>query len=126
MTGVDREGTDLEFVWAFLVGGALCALAQVVLDVTPLTAAHTMVLFVVLGAVASALGVYDPLVKFAGAGASVPLTGFGNVLVRGVLKEIGKSGAFGLLSGGMTAAAAGITVAVVVAAAAALAFRPRG
>ncbi len=117
---------SLEFIWAFLLGGGLCALAQLVVDCTPLTAAHTMVLFVVLGAAASALGLYDPLVRRAGAGASVPLTGFGNVLVQGVLKEIGKHGAFGLLSGGLTASAAGITAALLVATMAALAFRPRG
>ncbi len=116
----------MEFVWAFLVGGGLCALAQLVVDLTPLTTAHTMVLFVVLGVAASALGLYDPLVRVAGAGASVPLTGFGNVLVRGVLKEVGKSGAMGLLTGGLTASAAGITSALLVATMAALAFRPKG
>ncbi len=116
----------MEFVWAFLVGGALCALAQLVADLTPLTPAHTMVLFVVLGAVAAGLGLYDPLVRFAGAGASVPLPGFGNVLVQGIFKEIGRRGPAGLLTGGLTASAAGITVAVVLAALAALVARPRG
>lgn len=116
----------MEFVWAFLVGGALCALAQLVVDLTPLTPAHTMVLFVVLGVVAAGLGWYDPLVKAVGAGASVPLTGFGNVLVQGVFKEIGRHGALGLMTGGLTASAAGITMAVVFAAFAALAFRPKG
>jgi stage V sporulation protein AE len=116
----------LEFVWAFLIGGALCALAQLVADLTPLTPAHTMVLFVVLGAIAAGFGLYDPLVRFAGAGASVPLPGFGNVLVQGIFKEVGRRGASGLLTGGLTASAAGITVAVVLGALAALVARPRG
>jgi stage V sporulation protein AE len=116
----------VEFVWAFLVGGALCLLAQLVVDLTPLTPAHTMVLFVVLGAVAAGLGLYDPLVKAAGAGASVPLTGFGNVLVQGVFKEIARSGWMGVLTGGLTAAAAGITAAVAFAVLAAAAARPKG
>ena len=114
------------FVWAFLVGGALCALAQLVVDLTPLTPAHAMVMFVVLGAIAAGLGLYDPLVKAAGAGASVPLTGFGNVLLRGVFKDVGQHGAQGLMTGGLSAAAAGVTMAVVFAALAALAFRPKG
>lgn len=116
----------MEFVWAFLVGGALCALAQVVVDVTPLTPAHTMVLFVVLGVIAAGLGWYDPLVKVAGAGASVPLTGFGNILVQGIFQDIGRYGAQGLMTGGLTAAAAGVTMSVVFAALAALVFRPKG
>ena len=116
----------MEFVWAFLLGGALCVVAQLVADLTPLTPAHTMVLFVVLGAVAAGLGWYDPLVKAAGAGASVPLPGFGNVLVQGVFKEMGKSGPAGLMTGGLTAAAAGVTMAVVFAILAAVVARPRG
>ncbi len=116
----------MEFVWAFLVGGALCVAAQLVADLTPLTPAHTMVLFVVLGALASGLGLYDPLVRAAGAGASVPLTGFGNVLVQGVFSDIGKSGPAGLMTGGLTAAAAGVTMAVVFAVLAAVVARPKG
>jgi stage V sporulation protein AE len=116
----------LEFVWAFLVGGGLCALAQLVTDLTPLSTAHTMVLFVVLGAVAAGLGLYDPLVRWAGAGASVPLPGFGNVLVQGIFKEVGRHGAAGLMTGGLTASAAGITMAVVFASLAALLARPKG
>ena len=116
----------MEFVWAFLVGGGLAALAQLVVDLTPLTPAHTLVLFVVAGAAASAVGVYDPLVRWAGAGASVPLTGFGNVLVRGILKDLGRMGPFGLLTGGFTASAAGLTAALLVGVLAALAFKPKG
>lgn len=116
----------MEFVWAFLVGGGLCALSQVVVDVTPLTTAHAMVLFIVLGVLFAGLGLYEPLVRFAGAGASVPLTGFGNVLVQGIFKEVGRRGAEGLMSGGLTASAAGITMAVIFGTLAALIARPRG
>lgn len=116
----------MEFVWAFLVGGALCALAQLVTDLTPLSTAHTMVLFVVLGALAAGLGLYDPLVRWAGAGASVPLPGFGNVLVQGIFKEVGRRGPSGLMTGGLTASAAGITMVVVFAAVAAMVARPKG
>jgi stage V sporulation protein AE len=116
----------VEYVWAFAVGGGLCLLAQLVVDLTPLTPAHTMVLFVSLGAVAGGLGLYDPLVRLAGAGASIPLTGFGNVLVRGILKEIGLKGPVGLLSGGLTASAMGITAAVLFGCFMALLFRAKG
>ncbi len=114
------------FLWAFLVGGAMCAAAQLVVDLTALTPAHALVLFVVLGAVAAGFGWYQPLVRLAGAGASVPLPGFGNVLVRGIFKEVGRHGAQGLMTGGLTASAAGITMAMVFATIAALAFRPKG
>lgn len=116
----------MEYVWAFLIGGALCAIAQGVLDLTPLTAAETMVLFVILGIIASAFGLYQPLVKWAGAGASVPLSGFGNVLVQGIFQELHKFGPIGLMTGGLTASAAGITMAVLFGSLAALAFRPKG
>lgn len=118
--------SDVEFVWAFLIGGAMCALAQLVVDVTPLSPAETMVLFLMLGVAAAAFGLYQPLVKFAGAGASVPLPGFGNVLVQGIFKEVKKLGAVGLMTGGLTASAAGITMAVVFGSVVALAFRPKG
>ncbi len=116
----------VEFVWAFLIGGGMCALAQLVADLTPLTPAHTMVLFVILGAVAAGLGLYDPLVRWAGAGASVPLPGFGNVLVRGIFTEVAQRGPFGLMTGGLTASAAGLTMAILFAALAALVARPKG
>lgn len=102
----------MNYLWAFVIGGLLCVLAQLVVDLTSLTPAHVMVLFVMLGAVAAGLGLYDPLVRLAGAGASVPLPGFGNVLVRGILKDIARRGPVGLLSGGLTASAMGITAAV--------------
>jgi stage V sporulation protein AE len=116
----------LSYVWAFLIGGALCVLAQLVVDLTPLTPAHTMVLFVSLGAVLSGLGLYEGLLKLAGAGASVPLTGFGHVLVQGIVKDVGQKGAGGLLTGGLSAGATGVTAAVLLGGLMALLFTPRG
>lgn len=111
---------------AFAVGGLLCVAAQAVVDGAHLTAAHTMVLFVVLGAVASGLGLYEPLVKIAGAGATVPLPGFGHALVQGIIQEASRTGWVGLFTGGFTATAMGITAAVVFGALMALIFNPRG
>ena len=115
----------MTFLWAFLVGGAMACLAQIVLETTSLTAAHVMVLFVVLGAIAGGLNVYEPLVKFAGAGATVPLTGFGYTMVEGIDKGVKTDGLLGLLNGGLTAAAGGIKAAVLFGLAAALIFKPR-
>ncbi len=118
--------SPLSFLIAFAVGGAICVLAQLVLDLGKLTGAHVMVLFVVLGAVASGLGLYEPLIKFAGAGASIPLPAFGHSLVQGMLKGATQGGLVGLLSGGLSATAAGLTVAILLGLAMALLFRPRG
>mgnify|MGYP002610867179 FL=1 len=98
---------------AFLVGGAICVVGQLLIDYTRLTPARILVLFVTLGVALTAVGVYAPLVKFAGAGATVPLTGFGNTLARGVKKAVDEDGALGILTGGLTASAAGITAAVI-------------
>jgi len=114
------------FVTAFVVGGLICVLAQFVLDLTRLTGAHVMVLFVVLGAAASGLGLYDPLIRFAGAGASIPLPAFGHALVQGMLKGAATAGLSGLLSGGLSAAALPLTVAILFGLAMALTFRPKG
>lgn len=102
----------MDFLWAFLVGGAICAVGQLLLDYTKLTPARILVLFVTAGVVLSAVGVYAPLVKLAGAGATVPLTGFGYLMVEGVRKAVAEDGLFGALSGGVAAAAAGIAAAV--------------
>ncbi len=118
-------GSETALILAFLVGGALCALAQVLADVSRLSPAHVMVLFVVLGVAAGAVGVYEPLVKLAGAGASIPLTGFGYALAHGVEKEVRAEGVLGALSGSLKATGAGIKAAVVFAAVAALVARPR-
>ncbi len=115
----------MTFVWAFLIGGLMCALAQWVLDNFKLTSAHVLVLFIVLGALASGFGVYQKLVQFSGAGATVPLPGFGYTLVEGIDQAVKQKGAMGLFSGGFTAAASGIKAALIFGLAAALAFRPK-
>lgn len=114
------------FIWAFLVGGAICVLGQLLLDVGKLTPAHTMSLLVVLGAVLDGLGLYDPLIKFAGAGASVPITSFGNVLVHGALEEIEKHGWIGVLMGIFTLSSAGISSAIIFSFLASIFVRPKG
>lgn len=110
---------------AFLVGGALCMLGQILVDRTRLTPARILSGYVVAGVVLSALGLYQPLVDFAGAGATVPLTGFGHLLAKGVRKAVGKDGILGALTGGLTASAAGITAAVFFALICAALFRAK-
>lgn len=110
---------------AFLVGGVLCLIGQVLIDKTSLTPARILVLYVVSGVVLSALGLYQPLADFAGAGATVPLTGFGHLLAKGVRKAVAESGLLGALSGGITAASSGITAAIFFGLLAALFFRSR-
>lgn len=103
----------LRCVYAFLAGGALCLIGQAVIDYTKLTPARILVSYVVAGVALTAVGVYEPFVKFAGAGATVPLTGFGYSLATGVKEAVKQYGIIGALSGGITATAAGITAAVV-------------
>ena len=98
---------------AFFVGGIICALGQILIDKTKLTPARILVSYVVAGVILTAVGVYEPLVKFAGAGATVPLTGFGYTLAVGVKEAIAETGLVGALTGGVTATAAGITAAIV-------------
>lgn len=114
------------FLWAFLVGGLLSMAAQLVVDLTPLTPAHTMVLFVSLGAVLSALGVYGPLIQLAGAGATVPLPAFGHAMVEGAVKAAQARGPVGLLTGGFETVALGLTVAILFGYVMALVFDPKG
>ena len=101
------------YLGAFMVGGAICAIAQIFIDKTKLTPARILVGCVVLGVFLSAVGVYEPLTKVAGAGARVPLTGFGHLLCSGVKKAIDEEGALGILKGALTASSAGITAAMV-------------
>ncbi len=115
----------LPYVWAFLVGGAICAVGQVLIDFTKLTPARILVSFVVLGVLLGALGIYQPLIDFAGAGASVPLTGFGALLAKGVRDAVAENGNIGILTGGLIASAGGITAAIVCALSVALVFRPK-
>ena len=100
------------FVKAFIVGGLICVIGQILLAKTNLTFARILVIFVVSGVVLSALGLYGPLVDFAGAGATVPLTGFGHLLAQGASKAVDELGLLGALTGGMTAAAAGLSAAI--------------
>ena len=100
------------FLKAFVVGGLICVVGQLLIDYTKLTPARILVLFVVLGVVLGAFGVYQPLVEWAGAGASVPLTGFGNLLVQGTKKAIAEQGLLGVLTGPLAAGSAGIMAAV--------------
>jgi stage V sporulation protein AE len=100
------------YLYSFLFGGFLCAIAQLLIDFTKMTPARILVLYVSLGVVLTFLGLYNPLVQIFGAGASVPLTGFGNVLANGVLKAISEKGPIGILSGGLTSASVGITAAI--------------
>lgn len=103
----------MEYVKAFLVGGAICLVGQLLIDLTKLTPAKILVTYVVSGVVLGACGVYKPLVDFAGAGATVPLTGFGYLLSKGVKKAVMEDGLLGAFTGGFTACAAGLTAAVV-------------
>ena len=104
----------MELLKAFLVGGLLCALGQILIDKTKLTPARILVLYVVAGVVLSALGWYDPLAEFAGAGATVPLLGFGHLLAQGVVDAVEQQGLLGALTGGFTAAAGGVTASLTV------------
>ena len=110
---------------AFLVGGALCAIGQVLIDYTKLTPARILVSYVVAGVVLGGIGIYQPLIDWAGAGATVPLTGFGAMLSRGVRNALDESGLIGIFSGGLTASSAGITAAIVCGLIVALIFRPK-
>ena len=103
----------MDYLKAFLVGGGSCLLAQLLIDYTKLTPAKILVSFVVLGVILGGLGIYEPLGDFAGAGASVPLLGFGNTLAKGVRVAIKESGFLGIFTGGLKATAGGITVAIV-------------
>ena len=115
----------MEYLKAFLVGGGICLLAQLLIDYTKLTPAKILVSFVVLGVILGGLGIYEPLVDFAGAGASVPLLGFGNTLAKGVREAVQEVGFLGILTGGLKATAGGITVAITAGLLASLVFKPK-
>lgn len=115
----------MEYLKAFLVGGGFCLLGQVLIDKTKLTPARILVSYVVLGVILGGLGVYEPLAEFAGAGASVPLTGFGNILAKGVREAVDADGFLGIFTGGLKSAAGGICAAVFAGLVASLLFKPR-
>ena len=103
----------MNYFWAFVTGGAICVVGQLFLDLTALTPARILTGYVVAGVVLSALGWYAPLAEFAGCGATVPLLGFGHLLAKGVRTALAEEGAIGILTGGLTAASAGITARLV-------------
>ena len=103
----------MNYFWAFVTGGAICVVGQLFLDLTALTPARILTGYVVAGVALSALGGYAPLAEFAGCGATVPLLGFGHLLAKGVRTALAEEGAIGILTGGLTAAAAGITTSLV-------------
>ncbi|MDD5931019.1 MAG: stage V sporulation protein AE [Oscillospiraceae bacterium] len=114
----------MEYLKAFICGGILCAIGQILIDKTKLTPARILTGYVVAGVILSALGIYQPIADWGGAGATVPLTGFGHSLAKGVAKAVGEKGWLGVLTGGLTATAGGITAAVVFAVLMALLFKP--
>lgn len=115
----------MTYLYAFMIGGLLCALGQILIDYTKLTPARILVGYVVAGVILGMAGIYPKLTALAGAGASVPLSGFGNLLAQGIRREIAEHGAVGILSGGLTSASAGITAAMIFGLLAALCFRAK-
>ena len=115
----------LPYLKAFAVGGAFCLAAQILIDKTKLTPARILVLYVVLGVILGGAGVYGPLVDFAGAGATTPLTGFGYLISEGIREAVDKKGLLGVFSGGFTAASAGIGAAIIFGLCASLIFRSK-
>ena len=113
----------MEYLWAFLVGGALCLIGQLLIDLTKLTPARILTSYVVAGVILGALGLYEPLVNLAGGGATVPLTGFGYLLSKGVREAVDQNGLLGAFMGGFTSAAVGISAAIFFGLLAALAFK---
>ncbi len=114
------------FFWAFVVGGLICVIGQLLFDIAKLTPAHTMSLLVVTGAVLGGFRWYEPLVNFAGAGATIPIVSFGNSLVNGAMQEAGQHGLVGVLTGMFEITSSGISAAVVFGFLAALIFKPKG
>lgn len=115
----------MDYVKAFAVGGALCVIGQILIDKTKLTPARILVAYVVAGVILGGIGIYQPLVEFAGAGAAVPLLGFGNTLAKGVREAIRQTGFLGIFTGGLKAAAGGITAAIFAGLLASLIFKDK-
>jgi len=114
------------FFWAFLIGGIICVIGQLLIDVAKLTPGHTLSLLVVAGAVLAGFGLYEPLINFAGAGASIPITSFGHSLVNGALQDANKHGLIGVLTGMFQVTSSGISAAIVFGFIGALMFKPKG
>ena len=116
----------IKLLWAFIVGGGICVVGQILMDVFKLTPAHTTCTLVVVGAILGGLGLYEPLVQFAGAGATVPISSFGNSLVKGTMMEAQKAGFVGVLTGIFEVTSSGVSAAIIFAFIAALIFKPKG
>lgn len=114
------------FFWAFVVGGLICAIGQIMMDYFKLSPAHTLSTLVVVGAILDGLDLYEPLIDFAGAGATVPITSFGNALVHGALAEAERHGIIGIITGIFEVTSAGISSAIIFGFLAALIFKPKG
>ena len=115
----------MDYIKAFAVGGALCVIGQILIDKTKLTPARILVSYVVLGVFLSGIGIYEPFAEFAGAGASVPLLGFGHTLAKGVREAIRQTGFLGIFAGGLKATAGGITAAIFAGLLASLLFKDK-
>ncbi|MBD7916441.1 stage V sporulation protein AE [Clostridium sp. Sa3CUN1] len=113
------------YISAFIVGGIICVIGQILMDTTKLTPARILVIFVTIGAILGAFGLYDKIVEIGGAGASVPLPGFGNSLAKGAIKAVEEKGLIGAFTGGITGTAAGITAAIFFGYLMALIFNPK-
>lgn len=120
-----ERSDDMQYIWAFLIGGTICLIGQLLIDKTNLTPARILTAFVIAGVVLGAFGLYEPLVKFAGEGASAPISGFGNVMTEGVKDALREDGALGILTGGLKAAAGGVTAAMLFSVLAAIVAKPR-
>lgn len=116
----------MKIINSFWVGGLICVIAQILIDKTKITPAKIMVLYVVTGAVLTIIGIYNPIIEFAGAGATVPIIGFGHLLAKGAMEGVDKIGILGALTGGLTAAAGGLTAAILFGYLAALLFKSKG
>ncbi len=115
----------MDYLKAFVIGGLFCLIGQILIDKTTLTPARILVGYVVTGVILGALGLYQPILDFAGAGASVPLTGFGATLAKGVKEAVDESGALGILTGGLKATAGGISAAIIFGLLAGILFKPK-
>ncbi|HLR01973.1 MAG TPA: stage V sporulation protein AE [Virgibacillus sp.] len=114
------------FLWAFIVGGLICVVGQIMFDVFKLTPAHTMSTLVVIGAIMDGIGIYEPLMDFAGAGATVPITSFGNSLVHGAMAEAEQHGLIGVVTGMFEVTSSGISAAIIFGMIGAILFKPKG
>ncbi|WP_431801308.1 stage V sporulation protein AE [Halobacillus andaensis] len=114
------------FFWAFVIGGMICVLGQIMFDVFKLTPAHTLSILVVSGAILDGFGLYEPLIAFAGAGATIPITSFGNALVHGAMKDAETYGVVGVITGMFEVTSAGISAAIIFGTIAAIIFKPKG